>query len=224
MRPKLSRVLSSSVGTKFLIGVTGLLLAAYMVLHLVGNSLIFLGRDTFNEYSHFLISNPLIIPIEIALLLVFVAHIVKATVMWRANKAARPIDYQKKERAGRTSRKGLASSTMIASGFFVLVFVVVHVKQFKFGTFYLALGSETVRDLYRTEIEVFRNPLWVAFYVIATLLVGLHMSHGVSSAFQSLGLEHPRYTRRIVAAGIVVGVVIAVGLAIIPIWAFFTHY
>jgi succinate dehydrogenase / fumarate reductase cytochrome b subunit len=224
MRPKLSRVLSSSVGTKLLIGVTGLLLTAYMVLHLVGNTLIFLGRDTFNEYSHFLISNPLIIPIEIGLLLVFVAHIVKATAMWRANAAARPIAYQTKERAGRTSRKGLASSTMIASGLFLLLFVVVHVKQFKFGTFYLALGSETVRDLYRTEIEVFRNPLWVAFYVIATLLVGLHMSHGVSSAFQSLGLEHPRYTRRIVAAGIAVGAVIGVGLAIIPIWAFLTHY
>jgi succinate dehydrogenase / fumarate reductase cytochrome b subunit len=223
MPPKLSRVLSSSVGTKLLIGVTGLLLTAYMVLHLVGNALILLGRDTFNEYSHFLISNPLIIPIEIALLLVFVAHIVKATTMWRANKAARPIEYEKKERAGRTSRKGLASSTMIASGLFVLLFVVVHVKQFKFGTFYLTLGSETVRDLYRTEIEVFRNPLWVVFYVIGTLLVGLHMSHGISSAFQSLGLDHPRYTRRIVAAGIAVGALIGVGLAVIPIWAFLTH-
>jgi succinate dehydrogenase / fumarate reductase cytochrome b subunit len=224
MRSKLSRVFSSSVGTKLLIGVTGLLLVAYMVLHLVGNVLILFGREIFNEYSHWLISNPLIIPIEIALLLVFVVHIGKTIGMWRQNQRARPSRYEKKERAGRTSRKGLASSTMIASGLFLLFFVIVHVKQFKFGTFYLALGSDSVRDLYRTEIEVFRNPLWVIFYVVGTLLVGLHMSHGISSAFQSLGLDHPRYTRRILAAGVVIAVIVGGGLAIIPIWAFLTHY
>lgn len=223
MPPKLSRVFSSSIGTKLLIGFTGLLLVAYMVLHVFGNVLIFLGRDTFNEYSHFLISNPLIVPIEIGLLLVFLLHIVKAITMWRQNQRARPVPYEKKERAGRTSRKGLASSTMIASGLLLLLFVIVHVKQFKFGTFYLALGSDSVRDLYRTEIEVFRNPLWVGFYVIGTLLVGLHMSHGVSSAFQSLGLDHARYSRRLVTGGILLAVLVAGGLAIIPVWAFFNH-
>jgi succinate dehydrogenase cytochrome b subunit len=224
MSAKLSRVFSSSVGTKLLIGVTGLLLVAYMLLHVAGNALIFLGRDTFNEYSHMLVSNPLILPIELGLLLVFLVHIVKAITMWRQNRAARPVPYQKKENAGRSSRKSLASSTMIASGLFALLFVVIHVKQFKFGTYYLALGSDSVRDLYRTEIEVFRNPLWVAFYVIATLLVALHMRHGVSSGFQSLGLDHPRYTRRIVALGIVLAVIVGGGLAIIPVWSYFTHY
>lgn len=218
------RLFSSSVGTKLLVGVTGLLLVAYMVLHLAGNVLIFLGRDTFNQYSHTLISNPLIVPIELGLLLVFLVHIYKTVTMWMRNKAARPVRYQKKELAGHTSRKSLASSTMIASGLLVMVFVAIHVKQFKFGTFYLASGSNTVRDLYRTEIEVFRNPLWVAFYVIATLLVALHMRHGISSAFQSLGLEHPRYTRRIVEIGIAVAVIIGGGLALIPIWAYLTHY
>jgi succinate dehydrogenase / fumarate reductase, cytochrome b subunit len=223
MPPNLFRAFSSSVGTKFLVGATGLLLAAYMVLHVAGNALILLGRDIFNEYSHALISNPLIVPIEIGLLLVFVVHIYKTITMWLRNRAARPVTYQKKELAGHTSRKSLASSTMIASGLFVMLFVVIHVKQFKFGTFYLAAGSDTVRDLYRTEIEVFRNPLWVAFYVVATLLVGLHMRHGVSSAFQSLGIDHPRYTRRIVAVGIAVAVIVGGGLALIPIWAYLTH-
>jgi succinate dehydrogenase / fumarate reductase cytochrome b subunit len=224
MSPNLFRVFSSSVGTKLLLGVTGLLLVVYMLLHLVGNALILLGRDVFNEYSHALISNPLIVPVELGLLLVFLLHIYKAITMWRQNKAARPVPYQKKELAGHTSRKSLASSTMIASGLLVMVFVVIHVKQFKLGTFYLASGSETVRDLYRTEIEVFRNPLWVALYVIATLLVGLHMRHGISSAFQSLGLDHPRYTRRIVEVGIALAVLVGGGLALIPIWAYFTHY
>lgn len=224
MSQNLFRVLSSSVGTKLVVGATGLLLVAYMVLHLVGNALVFLGRDTFNEYSHMLVSNPLIVPIEVGLLLVLFSHIYKTVTMWMRNKAARPVGYQKKELAGHTSRKSLASSTMIASGLIVMVFVVIHVKQFKFGTFYLASGSTTVRDLYRTEIEVFRNPIWVGLYVLATLLVGLHMRHGISSAFQSLGLDHPRYTRRIVAIGIAVSVVVGGGLALIPIWAYLTHY
>lgn len=224
MSPNLFRVFSSSVGTKLLVGATGLLLVAYMVVHLAGNVLIFLGRDTFNEYSHTLISNPLILPIEIGLLLVFLVHIYKAVTMWMRNKAARPVGYQKKELAGHTSRKSLASSTMIASGLLALIFVVIHVQQFKFGSFYLAPGSDTVRDLYRTEIEIFRNPLWVGFYVIATLLVALHMRHGISSAFQSLGVDHPRYTGQIVAIGIVLAIAIGGGLAIIPIWVFLTHY
>jgi succinate dehydrogenase / fumarate reductase cytochrome b subunit len=223
MRPSFIRIFSSSVGTKLLIGVTGLALFVYMVLHLAGNAIIFFGPEVFNAYSHQLISNPLIIPVEIGLLLVFLIHIYKTITMWMQNRAARPVGYQKKELAGHTSRKSLASSTMIASGLIIMVFVAIHVKQFKFGSFYLAAGSDSVRDLYRTEIEVFQQPLWVALYVIATLLVGLHLRHGISSAFQSVGLDHPRYTRRLVAVGIGFAVLIGGGLAIIPIWVFFRH-
>lgn len=223
MLPNFTRIFSSSVGSKLLIGLTGLALFLYMLLHLAGNVIVFFGPELFNEYSHRLISNPLIIPIEIGLLLVFLLHIYKTVRMWMFNQTARPVKYQKKEPAGHTSRKSIASSTMIASGLFLLVFVVVHVKQFKFGTYYLAAGSESVRDLYRTEIEVFQQPFWVLVYVVATLLVGLHLRHGFASAFQSLGLDHPRYTRRLVALGIVLALLIGVGLAIIPVWVYFTH-
>ena len=95
----------------------------------------FAGRETFNEYSHALISNPLIVPIEIGLLLVFVLHIYKAVRMFAANRAARPVAYQGRRNAGHTSRKSFASSTMIGTGLILLLFVVVHVKQFKFGSF-----------------------------------------------------------------------------------------
>jgi succinate dehydrogenase / fumarate reductase cytochrome b subunit len=208
------------VGTKLLIGVTGVALFIYMLLHLAGNVLVFAGPEFFNEYSHKLISNPLIIPIEIGLLAVFLIHIYKAVTMWMGNSAARPVSYSKKELAGGPSRKSVASSTMIGSGLFLLVFVIIHVKQFKFGSWYLVTDS-TVRDLYRTEMEVFQNPFWVIVYVVATLLVGLHLRHGISSAFQSLGLDHPVYTRRLTAIGIVLAVVIGVGLAAIPVWAYF---
>ena len=223
MPSRFRRLFSSSVGTKLLMGATGVALFVYMVLHLAGNALIFAGPELFNEYSHALISNPLIIPIEIGLLAIFLIHIYKAVRMWMANSAARPVTYMKKEMAGHTSRKSLASSTMLWSGLFIMVFVVVHVKQFKFGSWYQTVSDHAVRDLFRTEVEVFQNPFWVVVYVIATLLVGLHLRHGVASAFQSLGLDHPVYTRRLTLVGIGFAILIGVGLAIIPVWVFFRY-
>jgi succinate dehydrogenase / fumarate reductase, cytochrome b subunit len=217
------RVFSSSVGTKLLLGLTGLGLFAYMVLHLAGNALIFAGPETFNAYSHALISNPLLLPVEIGLLAIFVLHVYKAITNYIANAAARPIRYARKAGADHTSRKSVASSTMIWSGLVVFIFIIVHVWQFRFGTWYETGGDLPIRDLARTEFEVFSHPGWVGFYVVATLLVGLHLRHGISSGFQSLGLDHPMYTRRLTAWGIVFAVLIGGGLAIIPLWAYLTQ-
>jgi len=216
------RVFTSSVGTKLLIGLTGLALFVYLVLHLVGNALVFLGQETFNEYSHTLISNPLIGPIEIGLLLIFLLHVYKTVTMWFANQKARPAGYERKRPAGHTSRKSVASSTMILTGSVVLLFILVHVKQFKYGAYYASAANPAVRDLYRTEIDVFHQPLWVAFYVICTALVALHLRHGISSGFQSIGFDHPIYTRRLVTWGIVGAIVVGGGLAVIPLVVYLT--
>ena len=216
------RVLSSSVGTKLLIGVTGLLLFAYLVLHLAGNLMVFAGQDTFNHYAHVLISNPLVIPAEIALLLVFAVHIYKTMVMWIANRRARPAGYEKKSWAGHTSRKSVSSTTMIWTGLVTLVFVVVHLVQMKFGAWY-QIGDPPVRDLYRTEVEVFSSAFWVAVYVFCMILVGFHLRHGISSAFQSAGADHPVYTKRLTLLGTVLAVLIGGGFAIIPIWVYLTR-
>ena len=223
MSSHIRRVFSSSVGTKLLIGMTGLALFAYLILHLVGNAMIFFGAETFNRYSHALISNPLIVPIEIGLLLIFLLHVYKTVTLWMSNNSARPVRYQMKKPAGHTSRKSLASSTMVVSGLVTLFFILVHVRQFKYGAWYTTAADASVRDLYRTEVEVFQRPIWVAFYVLCTLLVGLHLRHGISSGFQSLGLDHPRYTRRLVAWGIMGAAIIGGGLAAIPIWVYLTH-
>ena len=220
---RFQRYFSSSVGTKLLIGITGLLLFAYMVLHLAGNLMVFAGPAFFNEYSHKLISNPLVVPIEIGLLVVFVVHIYKTVRMVAANRAARPIGYAKKAAAGHTSRKSFASSTMIGSGLLLLLFVIVHVKQFRFGTNYLTDGVAPIRDLYRTEIEIFSNPFWVIFYVVGTILVGFHLRHGIASAFQSIGADHPLYTRRLTVIGIALAIIIGGGLGLIPIIVYLTH-
>lgn len=211
------RALDSSVATKLLIGVTGLALFLYLITHILGNALIFLGPTMFNTYAHTLTSNPLIPVIEIGLLLIFLVHVVKAVKMFGANTQARPVPYERKEPAGTPSRKTMASSTMIISGTWLLAFVVLHVKAFKYGAEYEGPGG--VRDLYRLEMENFRSPLVVGFYIVSMYVVGAHLWHGVSSAFQSLGMSHPRWTPRLLTFGRTVAVVIAGGFVVIALWA-----
>jgi succinate dehydrogenase / fumarate reductase cytochrome b subunit len=218
----LRSVLSSSVGTKLLIGLTGLLLFLFLILHLAGNLFIFAGQDTFNRYSHTLVSNPLTIPVEIALLLVFLVHLYKTIRNWIRNRSMRPVHYQQKRWAGYTSRKSISSMTMMWTGLVILFFVVIHLRQFKFGAWY-EIGNPPIRDLYRTEVAVFGSAAWVTFYVIAVVLVGFHLRHGISSAFQSLGVNHPVYTKRLVVIGTVLAVIIGGGFAIIPIWVYLTR-
>jgi succinate dehydrogenase / fumarate reductase, cytochrome b subunit len=216
------RVFSSSVGSKLLIGLSGLLLFLYLLLHLAGNLLVFAGQDTFNQYSHTLISNPLVVPVEIALIGVFLLHVYKTVTMWAANQRARPIRYQKKAWADHTSRKSISSTTMIWTGLTLLLFVGVHLQQFKFGAWY-EIGEPPVRDLYRTEAEIFASPLWVAIYVACMLVVGFHLRHGIASGFQSLGADHPVYTKRLVVVGTIVAILIGAGFAIIPVWVYLTQ-
>ena len=214
-----TRVFDSSVGSKILVGLTGLALFLYLITHILENALIFLGADTFNEYAHTLTSNPLIPVIELGLAAVFVMHIVKTVGMFKRNREARPVAYVMKRPAGHTSRKTLASSTMILSGLWLLAFVILHVRAFKFGLDYETTSG--VRDLYRVEMETFRNPLVVGFYVISLLIVGSHLWHGASSALQSLGADHPGWTPKILVAGRTAAVIIAGGFIFIALWAHF---
>ena len=214
------RIFDSSVGTKILIGVTGFALFLYLITHILGNALVFLGAETFNAYSHALLSNPLIPIIEIGLLLIFLVHIYKTVRMVFANQKARPVRYARKKYAGPPSRKSLASSTMILSGLWLLLFVIIHVRTFKYGPEYQTAGG--MRDLYRLEMENFSNPLMVAFYALSMIVVGSHLWHGVASALQSLGADHPVWTPRARAAGKVSAIAITVGFVVIAVWAYVT--
>ena len=214
------RVFGSSVGTKILIGATGFILFLYLILHIGGNLLVFLGRDTFNEYSHTLISSPLVPVIEILLLLILLVHVFKTARMYFTNQRARPVRYVQKKPAGPPSRKTFSSTTMIFSGLWLLTFMIIHVKTFKYGPEYES-SVAGVRDLYRVEMDNFTSPLVVAFYVVSMLVVGSHLWHGVSSAFQSLGVDHRRWTPRILALGKLMAVLIASGFIVIVLWAHF---
>ncbi len=213
------RVFDSSVGTKILIGVTGLFLVLYLIIHIAGNTMVVFGPDVFNDYAHTLASNPLIPVIEIVLLAAFLVHIYKTVRMFLKNQEARPVGYVRKKFAGKPSRKSLASSTMIASGLWLLVFLVIHVRTFRFDAHYETAAG--IVDLYRVEMEALASPLAVAFYVISMVIVGSHLWHGASSGFQSLGFDHPRWTPRLITIGRLLAVAIGGGFIAIVLWAYF---
>lgn len=214
--------LGSLIATKLIIGVTGILLFLYLILHVAGNALVFFGPEIFNSYAHALISNPLVVPIEIGLLVVFLIHLVKAIRMTLQNQRARPAKYEKKEWAGGASQKNVASSTMILTGIALLIFVPIHVWMFKYGPYYpFGELAEGVRDLYRLELENFRSPIAVTLYIISMVFVGLHLWHGVPSSFQSLGLNGPKFTPAIRRIGKISAVVIAGTFIVITLWVFF---
>jgi len=213
------RAFSSSVGTKLLIGFTGFLLFLYLLIHIGGNALIFFGPEVFNNYAYVMeVQNKLLPLIELALLAVFAIHIYKTIRMFLGNQAARPVRYAKKKFAGAPSRKTIASSTMIVSGLWLLIFLVIHVKAFRFSPEYEWHGGG--RDLYRQEFENLSNPLVVGFYVLSMLVVGSHLWHGISSSLQSLGFDHPRWTPRVLLAGKLLAAAIALGFMVIAVWVY----
>ncbi len=215
-----TRAFSSSIATKLVVGITGLSLFIYLVIHIAGNLLVFFGPDVFNRYAFVMEhGNPLVPVIEVGLLLIFLIHVYKTVRMFLSNKRARPVAYEKKRFAGKPSRKSIASSTMIFSGLWLLLFLIIHVKTFKFSPEYPWPAGG--RDLYRQEMENFTNPLVVAFYILSMLVVGSHLWHGISSSLQSLGLDHPTWTPKVLAAGKVVAVLIAGGFIVIALWAHF---
>ena len=218
--PSRRSFLSSTVGSKLLVAVTGISLVGFLIGHLAGNLLVFLGPETFNAYSHKLVSNPLVYPAEAGLALLFLLHAWKTIQLTLGSSKARPVAYSKKHRAGHTSRKSLASTTMIWSGLFLLVFVPIHIRTFKFGAYY-DTHEAGVRNLYQLVIEIFSKPGYVAFYVVGMTIIGFHLWHGVSSAFQTMGADTPRFTPVIRRIGWTLAVVIAVGFMAIPVWVFF---
>lgn len=218
---RLLQASASSIGSKILIALTGLGLAVFLIGHLAGNLLFLAGPAAFNEYSHKLVSNPLIYAIELGLLAVFFLHIAKTVAGYVQNRAARPAPYAVRRWAktkSARSRKSLASSTMIVTGSITALFVVTHLATFKFGAYYET--PDGLRDLYRLQLQVFSSPGYVAFYLVAMGIIFFHLWHGLSSAAQSLGIDQAQWTPRIVVAGRLLALAIAGGFFIIPIYTF----
>lgn len=210
----------SSVGRKFIMGLTGLALSGFVLTHMAGNLLMFVSPEAYNRYGHTLTSNPLIYIAEIGLIALFLVHLFCAITLTLENRAARGDQGYRASPSG-AKASSLAARSMIYTGSIILVFTILHLITFKFGTYYSAVydGVE-MRDLHRLMVEVFESPIYVGWYIVSLLLLGVHLKHGVSSCFQSLGLSHPRYTPFIKCAGVLYAVIVTVGFIAQPVYIY----
>jgi succinate dehydrogenase / fumarate reductase cytochrome b subunit len=175
----------SMVGKKVVMGVTGLIGIGFVILHSLGNLLVFRGPAAINSYSHFLKSTgELLWALRIVLVVAVILHVIAAVQLTRQSMAARPIAYTKQERQVAT----VASRTMRWGGALLLVFIVLHILHFTTGTIKPA-GSFSPDDVYANMVTSFRI-WWVAlFYVVAMLALGLHLFHGAWSSVRSIGVS-----------------------------------
>lgn len=185
----MKNILCSSVGRKFLVGLTGIGVSGFALLHMSGNLLLFAGPEAYNKYCYQLTHNAWVyLGAEISLVALFGAHILLALWLAKDNRAARGVAPTS---AGSGDKKAsFASRTMVYSGLLLLAFLIFHLKDFRFGEHYVVIydGVE-MRDLYRLVVQEFREPLHIGIYVAALAILALHLSHGISAVFQSLGLK-----------------------------------
>ncbi len=222
---RFSQIFSSTIGKKLILGITGLMWATFIVIHLLENLLLLNpDPDPFNKWAHTLISlGPIIYVAELVLVLSLLFHIFYAVRVTWENNRARSISYVKTAGKGGVSKRGLATSSMIYTGILLFIFIVLHLLHFKYGSYYeYEVGGVVIRDLYRTVHEYFSDPLNVTYYIVMMSLLGLHLSHGVWSAFQSLGLNGPRFTPLMTKIGTGIAVFVAIGFIGIPLFVLLT--
>lgn len=212
----------SSIGRKQLVAITGLLLCGFLLSHLLGNLLLLVGPNAFNLYSYKLFSlGALLYVIEAGLALVFLVHLGLAIRLNIENVSARggAKRYALKKRTGRGTT--IMSQTMPFTGLILLVFLILHLLNLKFGTHYTTVvdGVE-MRDIYKTTMEYFSSLGAVIWYVVAMTAAALHTAHGFASAFQSMGWNHGKYMKCVKNLGYLYAVVVAGGFAFVSVWAY----
>jgi succinate dehydrogenase / fumarate reductase cytochrome b subunit len=226
---RFQKAFRSSIGRKLVMALTGLALLGFVFAHMAGNLQIFAGPEKLNAYAKTLQDlGPLLWVARIGLLAVFALHVKTGIELARENAAARPQKYAVTQYDTST----LASRTMILSGLVVLAFVLFHLLHFTFGAVdgsshannlprVTLKNGEEVKDVYRMVVTGFRNPGISLVYVIANVVLGLHLMHGVSSVFQTLGCTSPRLACAKKAAGPLVAAVVVLGNCAIPlaVWA-----
>lgn len=209
----LSRFLLSSLGRKFVMAVTGFLLVGFSIAHLAGNLTLYGDLEegtTFIEYAEGIHSlGPLLYVAEIGLVLLFGVHVWMAFQLTKGNKSARPVAY-----AQSSPEATVASKTMFISGAVVLGFIIVHLINFRFAE---GAAAPHADELYGYVKETLANPLFAAIYLIGSITLGFHLSHGFRSAFQSLGANHPRLNMIAGRIGLLLSILIGAGFASFPI-------
>jgi succinate dehydrogenase / fumarate reductase cytochrome b subunit len=213
------RFLSSSIGQKFVSGFTGLFLISFLIVHLIGNFQLLksdpvLAAEAFNKYSEFMSTNMIIRTLEIGLVLGFLFHIIIGTLLYFKNKAARPVAYATRDA---NANSAWTSRSMFLSGSIVIVFLVIHLRSFLFEVRFL----DNKESMYDLVVKAFQSPLYSGFYVLAMILLGLHLNHGFQSAFQTFGLVGKKYSSAIKVVGFAFSILIPLLFAYMPLYFLF---
>lgn len=205
--------LSSSVGKKIIMGLTGLFLCSFLVVHLAGNLLLFKqdGGATFNAYSDFMEHNAVILILEIVLFAGILFHIIDGIVLTLKNKSARPTPYAMSNPSANST---WFSRNMGLTGSLVFAFLVIHIRTFMIGQRFQHQHS----SMFDSVKINFSNFYYSGFYVVAIAFLAFHLNHGFQSAFQSLGINHPFYTPIIKGLGLLFSILIPIGFMTIPIY------
>ncbi len=204
--------LGSSIGKKLMMAVTGLSFIGFLAGHLAGNLTIYGGGDAFNSYAEHLHSLGILVNVvEVVLLTLFTVHVLCGLWLFWQNNQARPLDYAVNRNPG---GKTIGSVTMPYTGLLILAFIVFHLANFHFV-------DKTNTTIFQIVSNAFQNPVYVGVYVLAMVVVALHVSHGFWSLFQTLGFNHPKYMPAITAGGWILSVIFGLGFGFLPIYIAF---
>jgi succinate dehydrogenase / fumarate reductase cytochrome b subunit len=206
-----ARIFSTSIGKKQLMAVTGILFLVFLTTHLLGNLSIYGGMEAFNAYAeHLHALGKLLVVAEVGLVVALIIHVTLAIILFFENRKARPIKYavDKSGGGGRT----LSSQTMPYTGLLILAFVGIHLANLSHH-----IVNQTNRTIFQIAYEVFANKGFLIFYLASMVVVGLHVRHGLWSAFQTVGANHPKYMPFIERLSIVFAVIVAVGFGSLPL-------
>jgi succinate dehydrogenase / fumarate reductase, cytochrome b subunit len=209
--------LQTSVGKKYLMAVTGLILIGFVIGHMIGNLQIFAGQDKLNAYAQFLQGlGPLLWVVRLVLLTTFVVHMITAIRIVIENRKARPVPYK----VLKTNEASFASRTMKQTGIIILAFTVYHLLHFTIGTIdpsFSQLKENGRHDVYSMVIHGFSSPLVSLAYIASMFLLCLHLSHAFFSIFQTFGLNNPKFDCKLKIVSNILAFVIFIGNSSMPV-------
>ena len=225
----LTQALSSTLGKKLIMALTGLFLILFLTGHLLGNMQLFKddGGQSFNEYAKFMTTNPIVKILSYITYLSVIFHVINSIRLTIYNRKSRPIDYAVKNRS---QNSDWTSRNMGILGTLILIFLVIHMRSFWYEMHYGSMpmvsyeGGGQIKDLYIVVVASFKQLWYVLLYVACMGALAFHLVHGFQSAFQTLGLSHPKYTPLIKVVGLAYAILVPVLFALMPVFLYLKDY
>lgn len=219
---------SSTIGRKLLVALTGLFLILFLIGHVTGNMLLFQndGGQSFNEYARFMTTNQVVQVLSIITYLTIILHVIYTAILTARNRRARPIGYAV---SNAKDNSPWSSRNMGILGTLILIFLIIHLRTFWFEMHFGYLptvnyeGVGEIKDLYTIVISAFSQLWYVILYVVSMGVLAFHLVHGFRSAFQTLGLNHKKYTPAIEKLAVAFAIIVPLLFALMPLYFYFQY-